>query len=236
MRLFLANTLWKRQLRTLVQSAVTFAALTFIIGLLEIIRNLALGRSVAAEFFRVGTTVGTIILAIQIFISGLLLGAEEEENQTHSFVLRLPVSKVRWVAERLLGVVIGLIICLLLLLCDAIILGLYLKLPAFWHELWDSCIPPGFLATTVFESSNLALGFSFFWISACCAAWTKKVLPSAIISVGTIFLLLLVFGKLVMHTRFSILNPMQGVAIGFFIIAFVFIGFFFFAISRREGT
>ena len=229
MKLFSANTIWKRQLRTLIQAAATFAAFTFIIGLLEIIRNLALGRSVAAEFFRTGTTVGTVILAIQIFVSGLLLGAEEEENQTHSFVLRLPVSKVRWVAERLLGVIIGLIICLLLLLCDAIVLGLYLKIPGFWPGLWNSI-------TTVFTFSNLALGFSYFWISACCAAWTKKALPSAIISVGTIFLMLMVLDEFVMHTRFSILHPFQGTAVGFFIIAFVFMGLFFFAISRREGT
>jgi len=229
MKLYSANTIWKRQLRTLVQSAATIAAFTFIIGSLEIIRNLALGRSVAAEFFRAGTTVGTVILAIQIFISGLLLGAEEEENQTHSFVLRLPVSKVRWVAERLLGVIIGLIICFLLLLCDAIILGLYLKIPGFWNGLWNSII-------TVLIFSNLALGISYFWIFACCAAWTKKALPSAIISVGTIFLMLVVLGKLVMRTRYSVLHPFQGIAVGFFIIAFVFMGFFFLAISRREGT
>jgi len=136
---------------------------------------------------------------------------------------------VRWVAERLLGVVIGLIICLLLLLCDAIILGLYLKIPGFWNGLWNSI-------TAVFTFPNLALGFSYFWISACCAAWTKKALPSAIISLGTIFLILIVLGKLVMHTRFSFLHPFQGIAIGFFIIAFIFMGFFFLAISEREGT
>ncbi len=229
MKIYSANTIWKRQLRTLIQSAATFAALTLIVGLLDIVKNLLFGRSVVGEFFKSCTTGGTIILAVQIFISGLLLGAEEEENQTHSFVLRLPVSKVRWVAERLLGVIIGLIICFLLLLCDAIILGLYLKIPGFWNGLWNSI-------TTVFTFPNLALGFSYFWISASCAAWTKKALPSAIISVGTIFLMLMVLDELVMHTRFSILHPFQGIAFGFFIIAFVFMGFFFFAISRREGT
>jgi len=45
-----------------------------------------------------------------------------------------------------------------------------------------------------------------------------------------------VLGRLVMHTRYSILHPFQGVAIGFFIIAFIFMGFFFLAISEREGT
>ncbi len=230
MKIYSANSIWKRQLRTLLGSAGALALLAFVFGVLAIVATIASKNSVdGKQFFESCELVGAVMLMIQLFVSGLLLGAEEEENHTDSFILRLPVSKVRWVAERIVAAAVGLALCFLLLLCDAIVLGFSLKMPGMKEGLSENI-------ADVFTFRNLTLGFTYFWIAACCAAWIKQALPAAIVSAGTILLLLFVLVKLVMRSRFSILNPMQGVVIGLFIIAFVFMGFFFLAISRREGT
>jgi hypothetical protein len=230
MKVYFSNTIWKRQLRTLSDAAVGVGGLALVFWVLAIVNAIPSQKSIGRErFFESCALVAAAMLMIQVVVSGLLLGAEEEENRTDSFVLRLPVSKMRWVAERIVAAAMGLVLCFLLLLCDAIVLGLSLKMPGMKEGLTKSI-------ADIVTFRNIVLGFTYFWIAACCAAWIKKALPAAIVSAGTIFLLLLVLGKIVMHTQYSILNPMQGVAIGFFVIAFVFMGFFFLAISRREGT
>lgn len=230
MKLYSSNTIWKRQLRTLLTSAGALALLTLIFGVLAILDTISSEGSVGRrQFFESCALVGAVMLMIQVFASGLLLGAEEEENRTDGFVLRLPVSKGRWVAERIVAAAIGLVLCFLLLLCDALVFGLSLKMPGMKDGLGKSI-------ADIVTFRNLVLGFAYFWIATCCAAWIKKALPAAIVSAGTIFLLLLMLGKIVMHTQYSILSPMHGVVLAFFVIAFVFMGFFFFAISRREGT
>jgi hypothetical protein len=227
MTLYSTNTVWKRQLQSLLQSAVAMAALNVVLALYIIVAT-TVSSKIAPEyvFFDMSESLAAVIFLMQVFVSGLLLGAEEEENQTHSFILRLPVSKARWVLERLLAALLGFIVCLVLVVIEDIIFGIYFRIP----RLADGLVR---IILQLLSFSNIVAALMYFWVCAFFGAAIKKVLPSAGASLLTVILVMVLLANVAER---SILWAMRHTTTYFLILAFIFMGLYILALSRREGT
>jgi ABC-type transport system involved in multi-copper enzyme maturation permease subunit len=227
MKAYYFNTIWKRQLRTLASCSLALGILGFALGLFLVAMNVLSGKPLPrSAFFEASQALGGYLLMAQVFVSGLLLGAEEEENQTHSFVLRLPVSKARWVLERLLAALLAFIALFVLLVIEDALFASYLHVSNFQKD---------FIRTLseIFSPSNVIAGFMYFSVSAFLGALIKKVLPAAgasFLMVSLIFILLAKLGSR------DTLWAMRNAPPYFFLFGIVFLGLYVIAIWRREGT
>ena len=244
MKLFFADTIWKRQMRSLMETALVLASGFLLLGIIATIFDKAAPIGFSMDYFFQDwgksffcfKSFLSVALMIQVLISGILLGSEEEENQTHSFVFRLPISRVRWVSERLVGIVLSLMIYFALLMLITILIG-YLN---HTRELYSAIIN---VLSQIFTLRIVLSAFANFCICACVASIVKKVLPAAVTSLIVILIiivaLILISHQMPelkrIHYYPSIFFSTFQMTCYFTITSLIAIGLFALSISKREG-
>jgi ABC-type transport system involved in multi-copper enzyme maturation permease subunit len=238
MKLFFADTIWKRQMRSLMETALVLASGFLLLGIIATIfdRAARIGLLESSFFQDYCKSFLGVALMIQALISGILLGSEEEENQTHSFVFRLPISRVRWVSERLVAIVLSLMIYFALLMSITILVG-YLN---HTRTLYSAIIN---VLSQIFTLRIVLSAFANFCICACVASIVKKVLPAAVTSLIVILIiivtLILISHQMPdlkrIHYYPSIFFSTFQMTCYFTITPLVAIGLFALSISKREG-
>ncbi|MCX7001026.1 MAG: hypothetical protein NT106_12150 [Candidatus Sumerlaeota bacterium] len=238
MKLFFADTIWKRQMRSLMETALVLASGFLLLGIIATIFDSTADIGLSVDYYfpdKCKSFLG-VALMIQVLISGILLGSEEEENQTHSFVFRLPIIRSRWIFERLLAIILSLMIYFTLLISITILIG-YLN---HIREL-DWAITKSL--SQIFTLRNVLSAFANFCICACVASIVKKVLPAAVTSLVVILIiivtLILISHQMpeLKHFHYypTIFFSTFQMTCYFTITPLIAIGLFALSISKREG-
>jgi len=239
MKLFYANTIWKRQMRSLMETALVLAFGSLLLGIIATIFDKVADIGLSVDYYfpdKCKSFLG-VALMIQVLISGILLGSEEEENKTHSFIFRLPISRTRWILERLLAIILSLMIYFTLLIFITHLIG---HLNHIWHlnEAINTSL------SQIFTLRNVLSAFTNFCICACVASIVKKVLPAAITALIVIFtiIIFLIFISQPLpdmkhgHNYYpEIFFSAFQMTLYFTITPLIAIGLFTLSISKREG-
>lgn len=223
MRILKCDTILKRQLKSFIDIVILLSACYIMILIIFLISAEFSGKKF--NLFGWHNFAFQVFLLVQVFISGILIGAEEEENGTHSLILRLPISKFKWVYDRILAALFS-VFLLYAILCIVFILScVILKIPLTPKTLASACI------ISVMSFSTIP---TVFTISLAVSSMIKKVLPSAVVS-GCI-----IFAAIMMIWKSAASNPAKNEELPSYIIlniliSLIFIGLFTPIIIKREG-
>ncbi len=227
MGLLTVDTIFKRQLRTLLNSTLFLGFINLFMFLFAIIMFKIKHESYESSWFCKNIyLIWFVFLYIQMFISGVLLGGEEEDNKTCNFVLRLPLSKGHWVWERFKSVIAAFLILLGFLSINHIIIH---KITGFGVGLHKMFLP-GLNIIFILVSSML------FWVPLAVSSWVKKVIPSCLISLFILFLIYLITVSLIKDNRYVYEYPNQivNLIVSTIVICISLISYFG-AIKIKEG-
>lgn len=184
MRLTVRN-LMQREVKASLSAILAMVMLTFLLFIAGFIQATASGRTYSVYGADVVTTFAGLSVIVALLL-GVLCGAEEEENQTADFVLRLPAHRQRILLEKIAG--------------SALAFALWLTLGAivcsFILILFGRSGPDQFLLVLDFFRGRdvLESGEKFLWclrwssIMYCfglvAGAWTRRVLLAAVLGGG----------------------------------------------------
>lgn len=174
-RILLRGGIVKREIRASLSAAAAIAIFQAFYPLI-----VATQSAIGGHGFRVypddmayAWNVSSVIMALLL---GVLCGGEEEENQTADFAARLPISKLRILAEKIVGSVLAFCIWgILALLIDFFLLTCLNQNPI-------DTIPQ--VATAIAENLftlPFSWGVLLFFCGLAAGTWTRKVLVAAVI-------------------------------------------------------
>ena len=185
LRLTVRN-LMQREVKTSLSAILAMVMLTFLLFVAGLIRATTSGTSYTVSGADVVTTFAGLSVIVALLL-GVLCGAEEEENQTSDFVLRLPAHRQRILLEKIAG--------------SALAFALWLTLEAiacsFILILFGRSGPGELLVVLDFFRGMdvLGSGEQFLWclrwssIMYCfglvAGAWTRRVLLAAVLGGGS---------------------------------------------------